>query len=374
MKSFCKSGSDALFPRTAYGKIIVFGIYCGMIYAVYMLFGSGIRACLVPFFLGWLVAYVVQRPVRELYEKNRFPKKVTGALCIFLLTALPASVVFLCASKLVSYGYSLYEYAADNLGVFFKAAQELTAKAAETFSKLPFFDDNEYVIASRINEYLSRAAEDISSKAVSLIPTAAAQIASLIPKAIIFTVIYSISAFYLSCDFSEVNSFFLKFLSPRQQNACRVYKSEFFSVTKKYFRAYFMIFLLSLTELFIGLSVIGIPKPFLTAVLIAFVDILPVLGCGTVIVPWSVICFIGGDAMTGISLLVMYAVISLVRQFAEPRIVGGSIGLHPLASLMCVFLGFAVLGVPGMFVAPVGVISFINTKQKLGVLEKDTGR
>ena len=92
---------------------------------------------------------------------------------------------------------------------------------------------------------------------------------------------------------------------------------------------------------------------FTEALGIAFVDMLPVLGTGAVLIPWSVLSFIEGNVALGIGLAVLYAAITVIRAIAEPKIVGDSIGLSPVLSLMSVYVGFKLFGAVGMILLPI---------------------
>ena len=113
---------------------------------------------------------------------------------------------------------------------------------------------------------------------------------------------------------------------------------------------------LTFIELFIGFSVIGVNYAFLAALGVALVDILPIFGAGTVLVPWGVVALLTGNRFTGLGLLVIWAVISVVRQFAEPRIVGKSLGVSPLLALLAMYGGFRLFGVSGMILSPAVII------------------
>lgn len=110
---------------------------------------------------------------------------------------------------------------------------------------------------------------------------------------------------------------------------------------------------LTFAELSAGLLLLGIPNAILVAALIAVVDILPVLGTGTVVLPWAAFALLQGQHRLFIGLLVMYAVIALVRNILEPRLVSHQIGLHPLATLFFMYVGLQILGLAGMLLFPV---------------------
>lgn len=108
--------------------------------------------------------------------------------------------------------------------------------------------------------------------------------------------------------------------------------------------------------------------PFWGAV-IAFVDALPVLGCGVVLVPWSLICLLQGNRLQAIGLLGTYALVWLVRSVLEPRLLGKELGLDPLVTLLAIYAGYQLLGLPGMILAP--LIAVILTKLLKEFSKKD---
>jgi predicted PurR-regulated permease PerM len=122
---------------------------------------------------------------------------------------------------------------------------------------------------------------------------------------------------------------------------------------KQYGRSYVLILGITFAELTLGLLILGVKRFVLIALLIAILDIFPVLGTGTVLIPWAVIALIQGSIGRGIGLLVLYAVITVIRQVIEPRIVGKHVGLHPLITLICMFVGTSLFGWIGLFGLPI---------------------
>ena len=96
--------------------------------------------------------------------------------------------------------------------------------------------------------------------------------------------------------------------------------------------------------------------PLLIALLIAFADALPIVGSGTVLVPWAIICAIRGDIRLAIALIALFAFISIVRQFMEPKVVSNKIGIHPIFTLIAMYTGYKCIGIFGMLVGPIVII------------------
>ena len=123
-------------------------------------------------------------------------------------------------------------------------------------------------------------------------------------------------------------------------------------------RSYLLIMLLTFTELSILFSLFGIESAVLKAALIAVLDILPILGTGGIMIPWCVISFVLGYTKLGFQLLLIYAIVTVVRNYVEPKIVGTQLGLHPIITLVSMFIGLRLFGFWGLFGLPVG-ISFL---------------
>ena len=123
-----------------------------------------------------------------------------------------------------------------------------------------------------------------------------------------------------------------------------------------YLKAYLILLAITFGELLAAFLLLRVRFAITLALLIALLDALPVLGVGTVLIPWGAVELFTGDWKRGAILLVLWLAMTLFRQFIEPRIVGAKLGLHPLAALCAVWVGAKLLGLWGLFLAPVGAI------------------
>ena len=119
-----------------------------------------------------------------------------------------------------------------------------------------------------------------------------------------------------------------------------------------YLRVYFLLFLMTFTELLIGFMILGRSYAFLLALFISAMDILPVLGVGTVLLPWAAFLFLAKDFHGAIGLLILWGVITVVRQVLEPRLIGESFGMHPLVALIALYAGLRLFGFAGLILGP----------------------
>jgi len=132
-----------------------------------------------------------------------------------------------------------------------------------------------------------------------------------------------------------------------------------------YLKAQMKLILISFVISLIGLTAfslagLNLNYPLMSALGIAIVDALPIFGSGTVMVPWAIISAFNGDVTLGIAILILWIIMSVVRQVIEPKIVSGQIGIHPIFTLVAMYTGFRFLGFIGMFVGPIVLIVLKN--------------
>lgn len=117
---------------------------------------------------------------------------------------------------------------------------------------------------------------------------------------------------------------------------------------------------ITLAQLLVGFWLLRIPYAPIWALVVALVDAFPVLGTGTVLIPWSIICLLQGQTIRGAGLFGLYAVVWLVRSILEPRLLGKELGLDPLLTLLAVYAGYKLLGLPGMILSPMLAVAAVR--------------
>ena len=140
---------------------------------------------------------------------------------------------------------------------------------------------------------------------------------------------------------------------------------ELISTLGGYLKAEATLVLVSFIITLIGLYILefagfNIQYPLLLALFIGFVDALPILGSGTVMIPWAIICGLNGDINLGIAIIVLLIVMSIARQFLEPKLVSKNIGVHPIFTLIAMYTGFKIIGIMGLLIGPIVLIIVKN--------------
>ncbi len=335
-------------------------IAAGILIAAWI-FLKYLAGAIMPFILAAAMSALVAPAAKKISAKTRIPRKISAAVMLIAIFALISALVYMALSRLIFEAGKLLEYVSQDPEALVNTLQGFFDRLTGNGSRFAFIQKLIEAEAFKelgidMNELLKNALSSMLSSLSSALPGAAVAFVSKLPSALLFTVVFLISAFYFSFDTNTISEGLRSLLPTKWQEKLPLLKEKFTKTLSGYIKAYLLIMLITFLEMFVGLSLLKINYAFIIAAVIALVDILPVLGAGTVLVPWAVFSFIAGDTGKGIALIVIYAVSLVIRQFAEPKIVGTTLGIHPLATLASVYLGLKLLGVAGIFIGPMAAL------------------
>ncbi|HBL85459.1 MAG: sporulation integral membrane protein YtvI [Clostridiales bacterium GWF2_38_85] len=319
---------------------------------------------LYPFVIAYAVALILQPIINFLNKKAHVPKNLSVLLLVLAVVFVFGFIIYQIGDRI----YYELQVLANNIKGFVDEMHNDSTKMDKLIediaSKIPFIDvrDNLKNAWANIDEIIAGALSSFASQIADFetIMPAITKVATFIPKLLIDTIIIIISAFYFSNDFKKINGFFAAQMPEKVRKFARLVKAEFTSTTGKYLRAYALIILITFTELFVGFTIFGIRYALLIAFITAIIDVLPVLGTGTVLIPWSIYNMIIGNWFMAVGLIILYLLITIIRQVMEPRIVGAYIGLYPLVTLICMYAGLKLMGIFGLFLFPITIIILKN--------------
>lgn len=311
----------------------------------------------MPFLLAWLTALMIRPAAAFISRRTRIPLRITSVIMMLLVLGAIGILIFAISSRL------LYELRSliNRLSSDMNSVEDYIGGIINFFDgiteKIPLFrklSESEQLgeIWVRVNEIASGMIEDAISRISALLPAVIAFLLRSLPDALFFIIISIIAAFYFALDLQKVNKAVLDALPPKLAKGVQRVKQSLSGTMLKYLRAYLLLMIITFVQLLVGFLILGIDYAFILALIIATVDILPVLGIGTILIPWGIILMISGNYYVGFGLLIVFAIITVIRQFAEPKIVGGSLGLHPIITLIAIYAGFKLFGLFGMIAGP----------------------
>ncbi len=344
--------------NTLYFLIIVGGVYIvlGYLLPVFM-----------PFLVAGGLAVGIHAVVGRIAVRTKRGRKwvsigVTAVffLGIALLLCLVVVLVFRLGEKAIVHLPRLYEE--EFVPWIYSIADTLEKRyGGDGIVGFQNIGDSFMEMVQKMGESLS----EISMDKVTNVSVYAKKIPPLIIK-VIMTVI---ATFFLVSDYEKITKFLWKLLPEKGREVAVIVKEHVFEVLAAYVKSYSILMMITFVELCIGLGILRIPYFFVISIGIALFDILPVFGTGGVLIPWAMAAVVLGNYRLTVGLVVLNVVISVVRNTLEPRIVGKQIGVHPLATLIALFVGLKFCGVVGMIGFPVGVSILVQLGRE-GVLGK----
>jgi sporulation integral membrane protein YtvI len=201
----------------------------------------------------------------------------------------------------------------------------------------------------------------------SAVPDFAADVVGSLPSIVIVSLVTVVACFYFSIDIEMLNDKAASVLPETVNLYFKKLKKKLVCGLKRYLKSYLILFLITFVELFVGFLILGIDYSFVLAILIAFVDFLPVFGTPAVLLPWAIVLLLMKNYFLGIGIFVLMSIIMIVRQVIEPKILGKNLGVHPIVTLVTLYLGFELFGLWGMIFLPIVVLIFFSKDDEKGL-------
>lgn len=350
---------DLVYVMAILGLVYVFFKYC-----------FGIAA---PFLLSFFFAVILQRPLRWLDKKTKnkmhtFWSIVLVLLCVAIILGPVISIIAALFREIGNFISFLGEQLND-LPTFLVTLQNEILKA------IKFLPDSIYTsVSENITQFFGNLINDFDvsklginmSSITSGLSNGISGVYSVvknIPSILIGVVIGIIAWILFTKDYKKVVKFIKLQLPDKHKNLLSETKKIFSSTILKMCRAYGLIMFITFCENFLGLTILNLigvmnnSYVFVIAIGIAVFDILPVAGSGGILIPWALIALVSGNVGQCVGLLILYAVITVIRQYIEPKIVGDSLGVNPLVTLAGLYFGLKLFGFMGMFIVPICVMT-----------------
>ena len=321
---------------------------------------------LFPFFIAFIVTLILLPVVRFAHDKLKLNKRTVsvvlvilfygtiGVLAIWLLVELLSLMV----DKIKDLPSFYHDQIRPFLGALFDEIQRMLNNLDPDIAI--DFDSTANTILSSLGSTIM----SVSGEFVGSLTGLAVSVATFLLNFVIMVV----ATIFLLVDYEAIRKFVRHQLSDKTNELVHNIGTHLGGVLKKYILSYSLIMLITFGEIFAGLSIIGIKYSALIAVLIAVFDILPVVGSGLILVPWAIISLIIGNIGLGIGLFILWAVVCVVRQIIEPKIVGSNVGMHPFLTLFAMLAGNFIYGGIGILLLPI-VLALCQSLNSAGVVK-----
>jgi sporulation integral membrane protein YtvI len=338
-------------------------LFFGRILLVFLLIfvAFKIAVFLSPFVLAVLFSMIVTKIAKFLNSKLKIPKKISIGIALVILFAFLIGLISLIITKLILEIYSL----SFNISSY---AQEIKL----WIDNFMTFMNRGTIILDRIPEQilnqLKSSVSDIISMGTSKLSVLLNNILSIItslPNVVIYFFVTVIATVFMSLDKQNIILFTEKQLPVSWLNKIYTLKNDLLSVVGGYLKAQAMLITICFFELLIGLNLfhllgLNVQYPLTFAIIICAIDALPILGAGAFMIPWILVSLITKDFSLAVALLILYIIVTAVRQLLEPKLYSKNIGVHPLITLLSMYTGLKLAGFIGIIMGPAVVIILKN--------------
>ena len=309
----------------------------------------------LPFVIAFIIAKLIKYPVNFLQKRFKIKRVLGVILSMILFIVIVGAIIYMFCSALFREVIALSERTQYIFPTLYNNISELLGRFSfylDTLDISPeFIPKIQESALNIINSLLTTVAGWINSAGNIAINTIVN-----FPTILIYIIITILSTFFISCDSKLISETLEKHLPLKWLTKAEEIINGLFSSLGGYLKAQGILITITFCELLIGFVLFKVDYAVILAITIAIIDALPILGTGTVLIPWGLILLITGNYVLGFELLGLYLFILIVRQLIEPKIVGQQIGVYPLLTLIAMYTGVRFMGLVGVIVGPIVLI------------------
>lgn len=344
---------DMNYWTKVFRKLITLAI---SLIAVYLCFRLSIFY--MPFLIAFVISLILEPIIKFFMKKCKLKRRISSIIVLSIVIASILGLLIWAISTLIAEGSNML----DNLGTYFTNASDLIQNflGSENLKKFNIPDNVILTIEKSATELLNTAISWLNGFLKNVLNWITS-----IPTMGVYLAITFLSLYFICTDKVYILDQVEHHLPEIWVKKLYKHLKEIVAVLGKYLKAEAVLIIISFFISLIGLYIfkfmgLNISYPLLYAIGIAFVDALPIFGSGSVMIPWSIISACNGNLKLAICLLSLLIVMSITRQFVEPKIVGKHIGIHPIFTLIAMYTGFKIWGVIGLFTGPIALIILKN--------------
>lgn len=344
--------SDVNYWSKVVKRIFILALTIGLILICFKL-----SVFYMPFLVSFVLALLLEPIIRFFMKKFKWTRRFSAIFVMIIAILIIVGILVWGVVTLFSEANNLL----DSSEMYYNKAKEFINSATQNMN-----------VMDRIPEELRTSIQNVENNVVTSITdwitgvlTSITNWIMEVPN-IILAVFFSIMSLYFLCtDKIYMIDQLEHHLPETWMKKLTKHLKGIIKALGEYLRAEATLIFISFVISLIGLTIysmigLNIPFPLLAALGIAFVDALPILGSGTVMVPWSILSALNGDIILGVAIIGLWAIMSIVRQFLEPKLIGKHIGIHPAFTLIAMYTGYKLWNVTGLIIGPILLIILKN--------------
>lgn len=313
-------------------------------------------AYLFPFFIGVALAALTQKPAGILAKRLKVKSGTLAALMVLLIFVLLVAAVFIILSRFYSFLTGSFSSLKDFLPHLSQMLSGISQKITDFFDGLNI----ELFAVTRGTSILSTFLENAIRTLTEEFSSFATRVVAGLPSMLFSLSVTVVASCYIAKDYEKIKRYIKDIVPDRFIGRYIELREVVFEGVLKMGKGYSIMFLITLFVLALGFLILGRKNFFMLALAVSVVDVLPVLGTGTVLLPWAVTEFVLGRTLPAVGLILIYLSVTVLRHILEPKIIGKQTGLHPLLCLAAMFVGLKSVGFWGLIVFPLALTVLIQ--------------
>lgn len=340
-------------------------IYTVLIAAIIYICFKYLLGIIMPFFIAFLIVALLNPVVKWICRKTGLKKNLVFSVVLIVFYAFVGYLIVLVGINIIAAVGNLFVRLPN---IYSQSVEPALIIAFEKI-RIAF-----HALDPTFTVFLNDVSENIISSLGSVISDVSVKIvtwvtgyATTVPGTLINILISVISAFFMAFDLEVFGNFFIKHIPEKTYTLINTIKKQLGETLMDYIKSYALILFITFVELAVGLSIVGIKGALLVSLIISVFDILPIVGTGMIMLPWTIIEFVTGNVLRGIGIGIVYLVVVVVRQIIEPKIIGNKVGLNALVTLMAMVIGLKLFGAFGLLGLPVA-LALVNNLEHKGII------
>ncbi|MBM7623486.1 sporulation integral membrane protein YtvI [Sporohalobacter salinus] len=323
------------------------------------------KYCLIyflPFIIAFLIASLIEPIIELLQVKLGLGRGLAVTFCLGIILIIIILIITIFFSRLFVELTKL----ANNIPEFKTLGDraQWVVKQNQNLSRLLL----ELELPKTVKEVITQNLENLYQQLRAMLQRGITTFLNLLkglPKFITILLVSLISTFFISRDKELINQTILGVFPKSWHKKISKLETEIMDAAIGFLRAELILISITTVLFITGLLFLGSDYAISLGLLTGILDLIPVIGPSLVIVPWVVYSIVIGEISLGISLLVILGIVAIIRQLAEAKVIGENIGIHPLATLVSMYLGVQMLGIGGFFIGP-AILIFLRAVIRAG--------
>lgn len=312
----------------------------------------------IPFLIAYIISIIID-PIIKFVNKNvHISRKVSSVIVLATIFIIIATLLVWGIVRLVAETTNLLE----GLNIYLEKTLNFISEKVSNFdfSKYKVSNDVINIFENATTDYLNtitKYLKDVLTKVLNYITS--------LPNMFINVIITILATYFITSDKFYILDRMEHHLSKKMVGKITKHTKEITSSLGGYLKAEIILSIITFMVVLTGLNIfylvgMNVDYPILMAIVIGFVDALPILGAGSVMIPWSIILFINSNNSLAFSVIGLYIFIVVLKQLLEPKLVSNNIGIHPIFTLIAMYTGFKFIGIMGLLIGPIVLIIIKN--------------